>query len=490
MSQVDLVIRGGKVVSPDHIIEASVAIDNGIIVAVGHDDLMPSAREEIRADGLYLLPGAIDSHVHFRDPGYPNKETWKTGSAAAACGGVTTVFEMPNTNPATGTVEALRLKQKAAESSYVDFGIHGLFGDDTVDRLEELLDAGVTSFKAFVGNTFGNLPAPTDGCLLEGFEKLAPLGIRTVVHAENSSIMARRQAKLQAAGRNDPFAHLAARPAVAEIEAIGRVVTLAEWTGARVHIAHHSSADSLYLLREAKRRGVDVTAETCPQYMLMNVNEMSRLGGILRLNPPIREARHNQPLWDALLDGTIDMIATDHAPHTPEEKTRESIWDCDCGFPGVETQMPLMLTEINKDRATLMDYVRWSAVNPAKAWGLYGVKGVIAAGSHADIAIVDMDKQGVVNQGKLQSVSKISPWNGRVVKGYPIHTLVRGRFVMRDGALVQDAAGWGVSVKAVQKMPTPKPRNTETYTTAILTRPEGAPISARPSADVIEGKLP
>ncbi|WP_420227054.1 amidohydrolase family protein [Pigmentiphaga litoralis] len=170
MSQVDLVIRGGKVVSPDHIIEASVAIDNGIIVAVGHDDLMPSAREEIRADGLYLLPGAIDSHVHFRDPGYPNKETWKTGSAAAACGGVTTVFEMPNTNPATGTVEALRLKQKAAESSYVDFGIHGLFGDDTVDRLEELLDAGVTSFKAFVGNTFGNLPAPTDGCLLEGFE--------------------------------------------------------------------------------------------------------------------------------------------------------------------------------------------------------------------------------------------------------------------------------------------------------------------------------
>jgi dihydroorotase-like cyclic amidohydrolase len=127
--------------------------------------------------------------VHFRDPGYPNKETWKTGSAAAAMGGVTTVFEMPNTNPPTGTVEALRIKQKAAESSYCDFGIHGLLGDDTVDRLEELLDAGVTSFKAFVGNTFGNLPAPTDGALLEGFEKLAPLGIRTVVHAENSSIL-------------------------------------------------------------------------------------------------------------------------------------------------------------------------------------------------------------------------------------------------------------------------------------------------------------
>jgi dihydroorotase-like cyclic amidohydrolase len=138
---------------------------------------------------------------------------------------------------------------------------------------------------------------------------------------------------------------------VAEIEAIGRVITLAEWTGARVHIAHHSAADSLYLLRAAKARGVDITVETCPQYLLLNTEHMRVLGGILRVNPPIREPRHNQPLWDALMDGTIDMIATDHAPHTPEEKTRDSIWSCDCGFPGVETQMPLMLTEVNRERA-------------------------------------------------------------------------------------------------------------------------------------------
>lgn len=484
MKEVDLVIRGARVVSADQIIEASVAVAGEHIVAVGHDDTMPPAREEMRADGLYLLPGAIDSHVHFRDPGYPNKETWKTGSAAAAMGGVTTVFEMPNTNPSTGTVEALRIKQKAAESSYCDFGIHGLLGDDTVDRLEELLDAGVTSFKAFVGNTFGNLPAPTDGALLEGFETLAPLGIRTVVHAENSSILQRRQRKMQAAGRIDAMAHLAARPAVAEIEAIGRVLTLAEWTGARVHIAHHSAADSLFLLREAKRRGVDVTAETCPQYLLLNTGHMLKLGGVMRLNPPIREARHNQPLWDALLDGTLDMIATDHAPHTPEEKTRESIWDCDCGFPGVETQMPLMLTEVNRARATLMDYVRWSAVNPAKAWGLYGTKGVIAPGAHADIAIVDMQRSGTLSQNKLQSISKISPWNGRAVQGYPLHTLLRGRFVMREGKLVTDAVGWGRSVKGVQKMPAPKPRNTEHYSSAILQTPPGVPATAVPAGTV------
>ncbi|MEY4212905.1 MAG: hypothetical protein RL458_1131, partial [Pseudomonadota bacterium] len=259
---VDLVIRGAQVVSGTAIIRAAVAVKGEQIVAVGEDTLMPPARETVDATGLYLLPGAIDSHVHFRDPGYVHKETWKTGSAAAACGGVTTVFEMPNTNPPTGTVEALRLKLESARSSYVDYGIHALFGDDSVDRLEALLDAGATSFKAFVGNTFGNLPAPTDGALLEGFETLAARGVRTVVHAENSSIMARRELKLKAMGRTDPLAHLAARPAVAEIEAIGRVITLAEWTGARIHIAHHSSADSLFLIREAKRRGVDITVET------------------------------------------------------------------------------------------------------------------------------------------------------------------------------------------------------------------------------------
>jgi dihydroorotase len=483
--EVDLVIRGARVVSPDQIIEASVAIAGEHIVAVGHDDTMPTARAEMRADGLHLLPGAIDSHVHFRDPGYPNKETWKTGSAAAALGGVTTVFEMPNTNPPTGTVEALRIKLKAAESSYCDFGIHGLLGDESIDQLEALLDAGVTSFKAFVGNTFGNLPAPSDGALLEGFEILAPLGIRTVVHAENSSILFRRQKQLQDAGRIDSMAHLAARPAVAEIEAINRVLTLAEWTGARVHIAHHSAADSLYLLREFKRRGVDVTAETCPQYLLLNTDHMLKLGGVMRVNPPIREPRHNQPLWDALMDGTLDMIATDHAPHTPEEKTRESIWECDCGFPGVETQMPLMLTEVNRGRASLMDYVRWSSVAPARAWGLYGTKGVIAPGAHADIAFVDMARAGTLAQNKLQSISKISPWNGRAVQGYPLHTLLRGRFVMRDGKLVADAVGWGRSVKGIQKMPAAKPRNMAHYSSAIVEAPAGIPANAIPLVDAL-----
>jgi len=480
-STVDIVIRGGKIVSFEHIIEACVAIAGEKIVAIGDERSMPQAHHIMDAKGLYLLPGAIDSHVHFRDPGYPHKETWKSGSAAAACGGVTTVFDMPNTNPPTGTVQALNLKLKAAQSSYVDFGIHGLLGDDTVDHLDELLDAGVTSFKAFVGNTFGNLPAPSDGALLEGFEKLSSRGIRTVVHAENSSIMTRRQDRMVKAGRIDAFAHLAARPAICEIEAISRVISFAEWTGARVHIAHHSAADSLYIIKDAKLRGVDVTVETCPQYLLLNTNDMLQLGGILRLNPPIREARHNEPLWNALLEGVIDMIATDHAPHTPQEKMRESIWDCDCGFPGVETQMSLMLTEINRERATLMDYVKWSSVNPAKAWGLYGMKGIIAPNAHADIVFVDMSKKAILSEKKLQTISKISPWHARPVQGLPVHTMLRGKLIVKDGALIEETCGWGTSVKAIQKMPPAKIKNSHLFTQAILETPAGVPLNALPT---------
>jgi len=465
---VDLVIHGGKVVSDHSVIDASVAIRGGIIVAVGADEAMPPAQARFDAAGLHVLPGAIDSHVHFRDPGYAHKEDWGSGSAAAACGGVTTVFDMPNTNPPTGTLEALAQKLANATASHVDYGIHGLLDEGNIDQLEALIDAGATSFKCFMGNTFGNLPAPSDGAILEGFEILARRGVRCVVHAENPSIMARRQARMEDAGRADRHAHLAARPEVCEIEAIGRAIAFAEWTGARLHIAHHSAADSLYLLRDAKRRGVDVTAETCPQYLLLNTGDMTRLGSVLRVNPPIRDERHNAPLWDALMEGVLDMIATDHAPHATDEKTRDRIWNCDCGFPGVETQMPLMLTEINRGRASIMDYVRWSAVNPAKAWGLYGTKGVIQPGAHADFALVDIKRDAVIANEKLHSRSKLTPWNARPVKGVPLHTMVRGRFVMRDRELVGDSRGWGRPVKAWQAMPAPAPRNVDKTMSAIV----------------------
>jgi len=470
---VDLVIRDGLVVGPDGAAQTSIAIQGETIVAVGAAESMPPSRVTIDARGHHVLPGAIDSHVHFREPGYTHKENWASGTAGAAMGGVTTVFEMPNTRPPTGTVAALKIKQKAAAAqAHVDYGIYGLLDENNIDVLVDLIAGGVAGFKCFMGNTFGDLPAPSDGAMLEGFEIIAKHGMRCVVHAENPSIMARRQGKMEAAGRTDVHAHLAARPEICEIEAVGRAIVFAEWTGARLHIAHKSSGDALYIVKAAKARGVDVTVETCPQYLLLDTNDVDRLGSVLRVNPPIRAPGHGDALWQALKDGTVDMISTDHAPHRPEEKTRPSIWDCDCGFPGVETQMPLMLTEINRGRASISDYVRWSAVNPAKAWGLYPRKGAIEIGSDADIVIVDMNRTGTIDQADLQSLSKISPWHRRPYRGRPITTLVRGRIVVQDGAFV-GKQGWGKPV--VQSMPRPSPRNLDKTTEAILKR-QGAPV--------------
>jgi dihydroorotase len=475
MSTADLVIRGGKVVSADCVIDASVAIDDGHIVAVGSETTMPPARETLDARGLHVLPGAIDVHVHFRDPGYPHKEDWQTGTAAAAFGGVTTVFDMPNTIPPTGTAAALADKHRlAGASAHVDFGLYGLLGEDTIEHVPSLIEGGVIGFKLYMGNTFGKIPSPSTGAMLEAFEAVARTGKRVSLHAETNSIMERRETRMRDAGRLDPLAHLAARPAVVAVEAVSRAAILAEWTGARIHILHISSAEELRPLSEAKARGVDITGETCPQYLFLSTADYARLGGIIRVNPPAREARNQAPLWGALADGTIDMIATDHAPHAPAEKTRNDIWTVDCGFPGVELQMPLMLTECNAGRFSLCDYVRWSAASPAKIFGLFPRKGVIQPGADADLALIDLRREWTVDDAGLQSHARITPWHGRRVQGLPVHTLVRGSFVMRDRTLVSGSRGWGRSVHAIQRMPEPTVRNADQTIQAIVSATGGA----------------
>ncbi|MBS62655.1 allantoinase AllB [Salinisphaera sp.] len=473
---VDLVIHGGTIVSDTHQFAASVAIDNGLIVAVGADHTMPAATERFDASGLHLLPGAIDVHVHFRDPGYDYKETWESGTAAAAMGGTTTVFEMPNTHPPTADPAAVADKlERAHSNAYVDFGVYGLLAENNVDQLEALAEAGVIGYKCFMGNTFGNLPSPSTGAMLEAFERIAPLGLRTSLHAETASIMAWRYERLKAAQRNDALAHVAARPSVVAVEAVARAAILSEWSGARIHVLHVSSGAELRPMAEAKARGVDITAETCPHYLRFNTDDYARLGSVIRVNPPVREAHDSDALWRGLADGTLDMIATDHAPHLPEEKHNDVIWDADCGFPGVETQMSLMLDSVNAGQLSLCDYVRISSVAPARAWGLHPAKGRIGVGADADIALVDMARAETIDQNMLHSVNaRISPFHGMRVTGVPVHTLVGGRFVMRDRRLVAEARGQGRNVKRIQNMPAADVRNADRTLAAELARAPGA----------------
>jgi dihydroorotase len=464
---VDLVLTGGIVVSGTARDRADVAIRGDHVVAVGAPETMPPAREVVDVSGLHLLPGAIDVHVHFREPGYTHKEDWDTGTAAAAMGGVTTVFEMPNTHPPTRSAAELVAKQEAARKACVDFGLYGLLAEDNLEELEGLVAAGANAFKCFMGNTFGNLPSPSTGAMLEGFEILAPTGLRISLHAETASIMAHRQARLEAAGRADPLAHVAARPAVVASEAVARAAVLAEWTGARIHVLHISSELELGPLADAKARGVDVTGETCPCYLLLDTGDYARLGSVIRVNPPVREAADADAIWEALASGVVDMVATDHAPHQPEEKTKDVIWEADCGFPGVETQMPLMLTQVAAGRLTLEHYVRLACEAPAQAFGLWPVKGRIAPGAHADIAVVDLDRRETVRAEALHSRGKVTPFEGTSTVGAPVHTLVRGRFVQRDRRLVAGMAGHGRQVSDSQRMPTPAPCHTDQTLAAV-----------------------
>jgi dihydroorotase len=464
----DLVLTGGTVVGGAARFEADVAIKDGLVVAIGTRETMPAAREIVDVAGKFLLPGAIDVHVHFREPGYTHKEDWATGTAAAAMGGTTTVFEMPNTHPPTRSIVELREKQAAAAKAHVDYGIYGLLAEDNIAEIPGLIAGGVNAFKCFMGNTFGNLPSPSTGAMLEGFEVIAPSGLRISLHAETASIMAWRQERLMAAGLNDPLHHIAARPAIVASEAVSRAALLAEWTGARVHVLHISSAAELRPLAEAKARGVEITGETCPCYLLLDTSDYARLGSVIRVNPPVREASDSAAIWAALQSGVVDMIATDHAPHTPEEKKKDVIWEADCGFPGVETQMPLMLNQASQGRITLEDYVRMSAENSAKSFGLWPMKGRIAVGAHADIAVVDMSRTETIRAEGLHSRGKVTPFDGVEVTGIPVHTLVRGRFVQRDRQLVGETRGWGRQVTDIQKMPATRPANVDQSLAHIL----------------------
>ena len=252
---------------------------------------MPPARETLDATGLHVLPGAIDVHVHFRDPGYPHKEDLGSGTAAAAFGGVTTVFDMPNTVPPTATAEALAAKHAiAAEKAHVDFGLYGLLGEDNIDaRAGARSRAASSASSATWATPSARSPRRRPAPCWKAFEIVAPTGKRISLHAETNSIMERREARLRAAGRTDPLAHLASRPAVVAVEAVSRAAILAEWTGARIHVLHISSADELRPLREAKARGVDITGETCPHYLMLVDRRLRASAASIRVNPPVRE---------------------------------------------------------------------------------------------------------------------------------------------------------------------------------------------------------
>jgi allantoinase len=447
---VQLLIKNGQIVSSAGITRGHLVIDEGKVEEVLlRDGNLPESETEIDATGLHVLPGLIDPHVHFRVPGLEHKEDFNTGSQAAVCGGITTVIDMPNVIPPTSTVDALEMKLDCArDNSYCDYGIYAVLMEGSIPHILPLADAGVCGYKIFMGDTIGNIPAPTDGEIIDQWKVMAETGLRCGVHAEDNSILFYLRSKLQEEGRTDPLAFLESRPAVAEAEAIQRAILFAREANSKLMIYHMSSLQGVEILRQTKAEGkVDVTGETGPHYFLFDGRDMVRmgLGSLLRMNPPVRESEHGEEIFRGLLDGTIDVIGTDHSPHTREEKCYDDrmgdIWKPLSGWPGVETNVPVMLTVVNEGRMSLPQYVKLQAENPARCWNLYPQKGHLGKGADGDVTIVDMNKEGVIDENKLHSKleSRLSPWHGWHVKGMPTHTIVRGRVVAQDGEIVADA---------------------------------------------------
>jgi dihydroorotase len=448
LSSADLVIKNGRVAVSSSLQRCAIAAKDGKISWVGSNSNAPNASKVIDASGLIVLPGVIDVHVHMRDPGATYKEDFRSGTAAAAAGGVTTVFDMPNNVPLTKDVEALRLKIAAAEKkAVVDYAFYGLIAAGNADQILPLARAGVIGFKCYMAETTGKVLAPREGEMLAAFAIVAKAKMRVSVHAEDDSIVQKRIANLRKTNRNDALAHYESRPEAAEQAAVRRAIAVARKAGCDLHIAHLSSEAGAREVRAAKRsrrrRGEDdVTAETCPQYLLLDKSDYKAKGSLMKSNPSIKRKEDSMALWRAVRDGTVDMIATDHAPHSLDEKTgHRSIFDEASGFPGLETSVPIMLDCVNQGRLSLARYVLMTSESPAKAWGIYPKKGSIAFGADADFTIVDMKKEWTIDPQRFFSKAKFSPFEGRKVKGAPIYTVVRGKLVMDHGHVDMSAKG-------------------------------------------------
>jgi dihydroorotase len=439
LSAADLLIKNGRVAMSSSLRSCAVASKDGKITWVGSNSGAPSADRVIDASGLVVMPGVIDVHVHMRDPGATYKEDFRSGTAAAAAGGVTTVFDMPNNTPPTSDVEALRTKAKAAEEkAIVDYALYGVLTKGNAREIVPLIGAGAIGFKLYMAETTGKVAPPPKAELRKDLTLVGKAGRRVAVHAEDDTMVQARISKLKEEGRVDALAHYESRPEAAEEEAVRRAIMLSREARCDLHIAHLSSAAGATEVRSAKRAslrgGVDVTAETCPQYLLLDKGDYATKGSMMKSNPSVKRREDRLALWRAVRDGTVDMIATDHAPHTVEEKTSgASIFDQASGFPGLESSVALMLTCVSRGLLTLSRYVQLTSAGPAKAWGLYPKKGRVAVGADADFTIVDMKKEWKIDPANFVSKAKYSPFEGFEAKGAAVYTIVRGGVVMDHG---------------------------------------------------------
>jgi dihydroorotase len=428
----DLLIHGGTVATPNGIAAADVGVVNGRIAAIGSLGNAKAA-ELFDAKGLHVLPGAIDSQVHFREPGNEHKEDLETGSRAAILGGITGVFEMPNTSPPTTSRAAILDKlARAKNRMHCDYAFYAGATPANIGALAELERLpGVCGVKAFLGSSTGSLllnhPDDIFAALKAGHRRMA-------VHSEDEDRLIGRKSFAE---RGKPETHPVWRDAEAARASTERVLALAKKAGRRLHVLHVTTGDEIPLLAAAKDFA---TAETTPQHLTLSAPECyERLGTYAQMNPPIRDESHRQALWAAVREGVIDVIGSDHAPHTREEKDKVYP-DTPSGMPGVQTLVTLLLDHVSKGNLSLERFVDLTASGPQRIFGIAG-KGRIARGYDADFTVVDLNLTRTIENKWIASRCGWTPFDGMKTKGWAIATILRGQIVMRDFALTAEGQG-------------------------------------------------
>jgi allantoinase len=446
----DLAIRGAVVVS-DGAYARDVLIQGGRISALVEPGAATAA-DEIDARGLLALPGIVDAHVHFNEPGRTEWEGWASGSRAAVAGGITTVLDMPlNSVPPLLDGAAFDAKRAAAErASTVDFGLWGGLVDADPVSLRELRDRGAIGCKAFLCDSgVPEFPPLADDELVPALRAAAEAGLLVAFHAEDERLVREATARVRGDGRRDAKAWAASRPPLVEVRAVARVCAAAREAGAPVHIVHLSAVEALGAIGAARDSGTDVTVETCPHYLEFDDSDLERIGPALKCAPPIRDERNRNGLWRALLDGKIDLVASDHSPCTPDLKLRgtQDIFAAWGGIAGVQSTLPALFTEATRRAGAGLDvrkvagFVAWRlSAKPAKRFGLWPRKGAIATGSDADVVLFDPDREWTLDR-EHSYTRGMDPYIGRSFRGRVVSTLVRGRVVYRDGEIVANAPG-------------------------------------------------
>jgi allantoinase len=438
------VLRNGRVVTARGEAVGSVYFSGGKIVGVGHVPELDRGAKAIDVAGKFVVPGFIDGHVHLREMGYSDREDFYSGSQAAAVGGITTVMDMPNSKPNVITPDDLKARRdRVFERAYVNIGLYVWACAKNMDRLQEFRNLGPIGFKIFTAETgaydpeFASYITTDTAVLYRILHQVGEMNAVAAIHSENQALISHFEAQAKKSMPADMRAYLYSRPQAVEDVAVFSEVAIAKQAQARIHICHVVGKGTVDFLRWAKASYYPhVSCEAAPHNLLMTAERSVRLGSVAKFSPPVHGEEHRSALWQGLLDGTIDIIGSDHAPQDYEKKHNPDIWQASPGSPALDYWVPLMLDRVSRGDMSMSRFVEAASERPAKIFGIYPRKGCIQVGADADLVVIDMDRTSVVDPARFKSKAKYSAFDGWPMRGMPDMTFVNGDLVAENGAIV------------------------------------------------------